>query len=351
MRKHILNYSYPQLVQYFEDRGEKRFRADQVWQWIFHHGVLHFREMKNLPSVLQKKLKKEFAFSVPRCVHKEEAKDKTIKYLFEVADKEHIETVMIPTAERTTLCVSTQVGCKFGCRFCASGLGGWKRNLECAEILGQVLLVKKDNPKRTITHIVFMGIGEPLDNYEELMKAIRIINHKKGMGIAARRITVSTCGLLPQIQRMMKEGLQIELAISLHGFDGASRSKLMPIERKYPLKDLIRICREYVASTNRQITFEYICIPDITITSQAPVKLRTLLKGIIAKINLIPYNPVPEFPYRAPTNEEITGFAKALKSAGINATIRRARGRDIQAACGQLRHLANALDNSDGMAQ
>ena len=341
-KKDIRDLSFPELVSFFESLGEKPFRAKQIFDWIYTKGAVGFDAMTNLPAGLRAALKEQFILEEPVLAHKDVSADGTTKFLFSLEDNEKVETVLIPTETRTTACISTQAGCKFGCRFCASGIGGWARNLTAAEILSEVLYVKNHAPQKDLSHIVFMGVGEPLDNYDNLIKAIRLINFSEGMNFAARRITISTCGLVPKIQRLAKEGLQVELAVSLHGSSNESRNVLMPVNRKYPMKDLIAACREYIKATNRQITFEYILIKDITCTEEAAQELAGNLKGMICKLNLIPYNPVQEFPYKPPSSEEMRHFQKRLKALGIHATLRTPRGRDIAAACGQLRHVTSS---------
>ncbi len=233
IKRDILDLSYEELAAYLKSAGETRFRASQVFEWIYQKQVRSFDEMSNLSSGLRAQLSRQFTMvnnvETRQCLV---STDGTTKFLFTLADGEEIETVLIPTAARVTLCVSTQAGCKFGCRFCASGIGGWKRNLSCAEILSQILYMKKAVGDRRLSHIVFMGVGEPLDNYDNLMMAIRNINSPKGVNIAARRITISTCGLVGKIEKLAREGLQIELAVSLHGANDASRNVLMPANKK-----------------------------------------------------------------------------------------------------------------------
>ncbi len=337
----ILDLSYEELTAYLISIGEKKFRTSQIFEWIYQKQVNQFRKMSNLSTLLQKQLEDEFIFSQPTVLQKKESSDGTIKVLFELHDGEKIETVLIPSPKRVTLCVSTQAGCKFGCRFCASGIGGWRRNLSCAEILSQILYMKTVSGERALSNIVFMGVGEPLDNYDNLLKAIRAINLQKGLRIAARRITVSTCGLIPKIKKLATEGIQAELAISLHGSNNISRNVLMPVNKKYPIEDLIVAAREYNKATKRQITFEYIMIKDVTCTEQAAKELGRLLKGLLCKINLIPYNPVSEFDHEPPSRNKMFAFKLLLKQNGIYATIRTPRGGDVSAACGQLRHSTN----------
>jgi len=336
-KKDIYDLSFDELNGYIDSSGEKTFRTGQIFDWLYKKGVKNFSGMSNLSVSLRKRLKADFILQKPKVLKKEISDDGAIKVLFELNDKEKIETVLIPTSTRATVCVSTQAGCKFGCRFCASGIGGWSRNLSCAEILNQII-VMKELAKRPLSHIVFMGVGEPLDNYDSLISAIKIINSAKGLNIGARRITISTCGIIPKIQKLADEGMQIELAISLHGFNNESRNVLMPVNRKYPFEDLIKAVRDYIQKTNRQVTFEYILIKDVTCSKQAAQRLRRHLKGMICKMNLIPYNPVSEFDHKTPSHREMLTFKNHLQEFGIHATIRAPRGRKVSAACGQLRH-------------
>ncbi len=334
----IRDLSFPELSEYLKAQNEQPFRAAQIFGWIYKKDVTGFDGMKNLSAELREKLKKDFFFAPRTFATEAKSTDRTKKYLFTLADGEKVETVLIPTTERTTVCVSTQAGCKFGCKFCASGIGGWMRNLSCAEIVSQILFAKKAAGDVPLSNIVFMGVGEPLDNYDNLLKAIRLINSPEGMNFAARRITISTCGVIPKIRQLSQEGLQVELAISLHGFDNESRDVLMPVNRKYPFEGLIAACREYAQATKRQITFEYILIKNVTCSDQAARQLGKFLKGLICKMNLIPYNKVEEFDHEIPSRSEIYSFRDKLEEYGIHATVRTPRGPDVAAACGQLRH-------------
>lgn len=340
MNTDIRDLSFPELSEYLKAQNEQPFRAAQIFDWIYKKDVASFDAMKNLSSELREKLKKDFFFAPQTFETEAKSTDRTKKYLFTLADGEKVETVLIPTVERTTVCVSTQAGCKFGCKFCASGIGGWMRNLTCAEIVSQVLFTKKAAGDVALSNIVFMGVGEPLDNYDNLLKAIRLINSPEGMNFAARRITISTCGVIPRIRQLSKEGLQVELAISLHGYDNESRNVLMPVNKKYPFEDLIAACREYAAATKRQITFEYILIKNVTCSDQAARQLGKFLKGLICKMNLIPYNKVEEFDHETPSRSEIYAFRDKLEEHGVHATVRTPRGPDVAAACGQLRHVS-----------
>ncbi len=339
-KQDIRNLSYDELVRYLESIGEQSFRATQIFKWIYQQNAWSFDEMSNLAKELRERLQNDFSLGPNAIAQKLISADGTTKFLFDLHDHEKIESVLIPTETRTTACISTQAGCKFGCRFCASGIGGWKRNLTTAEILTQILHVKEEaeHHKKPLSHIVCMGTGESFDNYENLIKALRIVNDERGINIGARRITISTVGLVPKIMQFSKEKFQIELAISLHGYNDESRNKLMPVNKKYPFTELMNACREYIKMTHRQVTFEYILIQDVTCTEEAARELTKNLRGMICKLNLIPYNPVQEFPHRPPTREEMLSFQNRLKELGVHATLRTPRGRDIAAACGQLRH-------------
>jgi len=336
MNKNILEYSLKELTHIIEQSSFPSFRAKQIFDWIYKKGVSSFAQMRNIPEELKSFLDKEYAIYFPNVDSNQVSADGTTKYLFSLSDKEKIETVVIPTKKRATVCVSTQVGCKYSCRFCASGLKGFKRNLSTAEIVGQVLYLKKIL-KEEITHIVFMGVGEPFDNYDNLIKAIRIINSKEGLNIAARRITISTCGLSDKIMKFSQEKIQVELAVSLHSANNEIRSKLMPVNNIFPLKDLIKTCFDYVEETNRQITFEYLLIKDLTCTEKGAIELAQLLKGLLAKVNLIVYNEVKELNYKSPSLPEVQSFQDKLTILGVHHVLRTPRGRDISAACGQLR--------------
>ncbi len=278
------------------------FRAGQIFQWIYKRGAWDFDAMTNVSQELRDRLKKVFLLNPMRLLKRPSPRTVPLNSFLICRIMKRSRAVLIPTETRTTACISTQAGCKFGCKFCASGIGGWSRNLTCAEIVTQVLHIKEEalKHKRPLTNIVFMGTGEPLDNFVHLMKAVRIINSHKGMNIGARHMTISTVGVVPKIKELAQEGLQVELAVSLHGYDNPSRNVLMPVNKKYPFDELIAACREYVRKTHRQITFEYILIKDVTCTLNAVASLRKAFKGIICKMNLIPYNPVSEFDYQDP---------------------------------------------------
>ncbi len=314
------------------------FHAAQIFQWIYQRGVLEFAKMTDVPAGLREKLEENFSLGNLKLKETLASHDGTEKFLLGLNDGHAIEAVMIPAEGRVTACVSTQVGCKFGCLFCASGIGGFKRNLTAAEILEEVLYLKYNSKGKNLTHLVFMGMGEPLDNYDNVLKAIRTVNSKQGLGIGARRITISSCGIIPGIERLSGEKMQIELSVSLHGADEKTRSLLVPVNKKYPLKELIAACREYIRKTNRQITFEYVLIKNINSDLPSAQKLSRICKILkTCKINLIPVNPVKEKNLLPPNKLEILLFRDWLLKSGINATLRKSRGQDILAACGQLR--------------
>lgn len=316
---------------------EPAYHARQIFNWIYKKGVMDFSGMSDLPAALRLRLKDNFYIFDLKLVEKLASRDGTEKFLFSLKDGNLVEAVSIPTEKRVTACISTQAGCKFNCRFCASGASGFKRNLTSGEILQEVLYLKNNSASGKLTHIVFMGTGEPLDNYENVLSAIRRINSRDCLGIGARRITISTCGLIPAIERLAKEGLQIELSVSLHSADDKIRSRLMPVNKKYPLKELIKACAGYIAETNRQVTFEYILAGGVNSGLQNAQILSTILKGLNCKVNLIPVNPVSASQLKPPGKLEVLFFKDYLTKHGINVTLRRERGQDIEAACGQLR--------------
>lgn len=329
-----------------------KYHAKQILNWIYQKGAFDFSSMSDLPAALRKKLADEFYILGLALADLQKSGDETTKFLFELEDKNLVEAVNIPMRKRApgligkagtrlcavTGCISSQVGCKFSCQFCASGLKGFKRNLTVGEILDEALYLKNNAWGAGLTHIVFMGIGEPLDNYENVLKSIRMINSPHAFNIGARRITISTSGIIPGIERLASEDLQIELSISLHAADDKIRSQIMPVNKKYPLTDLIKCCHEYIAKTNRQITFEYILIKGLNCGLEAARDLAVLLKDLrLAKVNLIPASPIPELKIIPPLKAEISAFKECLFKSGINVTLRQERGQDIDAACGQLR--------------
>lgn len=332
----IKNLSIEELEKIFSNFNLEHYHARQVFSWVYQKQVQDFSSMPNLSKELRKLLEEKFYFSKIILKEKRISRDGTEKFLFTLNDGNFIETVVIPSQERLTICISTQVGCKYRCAFCASGVLGFKRNLIVSEIINQFLFIKKEL-KKDITNIVFMGIGEPLDNYDNLLKAIRILNSSKGINFGARRITISTCGIVPAIEKLQKENLQIELSISLHAPNNKLRNQLMPINKIYPLEKLIPACKKYITKTNRQITFEYILFHKINSSLSCAQELRDLVRNLNCKINIIPYNEIKELGFQSPGKLEMLLFFQVLKKFRISAIIRKPRGSDIEAACGQLR--------------
>jgi 23S rRNA (adenine2503-C2)-methyltransferase len=325
-------------------RNERPYRATQIADWLYQKRVTSFDAMTDLPQALRAQLAAEFTLDCLETVRVLGSKDTTQKFLFRLSDGNLIESVLIPASpalysersDRRTICVSTQVGCAYGCKFCASGLDGWTRNLRPEEIVDQLLAVERASGEK-IDNVVFMGMGEPLANFGNLVRAIRIINAPWGLGIGARHITVSTSGLAPQIRQLAEESLQIHLAVSLHGATDAVRNQIMPVNRKYDLATLLDACADYVARKRKKIFFEYILIAGVNDTDEQAHELVRIAERISAKINLIPYNTVEGLPWSRPPMERQEQFLRILREAGVVATLRREKGHDIEAACGQLR--------------
>src|SRR3989338_1783390 len=334
----VLNFTPEELKKKFQELGLEPYRADQVLQWIYVKGIYDFDRMTNLSLATREKLKTIFSLSIPEEAERQKSHDDdSIKLLLKLNDNDLVETVYMPMKDRQTVCVSSQVGCKFHCAFCASGQNGFFRNLRMGEIISQVLLARDAAPNKKLTHVVFMGTGEPFDNYKELLRTIRTLNSKQTLNVGARRMTVSTCGIVPKIEAFGEEGIQVELSIPLHGPTDAVRGAIMPVNQAYPVKALIETCKKYAKKTKRAITFEYILIKGINASEKEADQLARLLKGMLCKVNLIPYNPIEEFPHEAPSYPEIVTFQKILQKYGVKTTVRFSKGQDIQAACGQLR--------------
>lgn len=334
--ENIYNYSLEQLTNYFASINQKPFRAKQVFSWLYQKEAGSFDEMSNLSKELREQLKEHFTFDILKIVEKQESKDGTIKYLFEMLDGSLIETVLMIHDYGKSLCVTSQVGCNMKCSFCASGLLRKQRDLTPGEIVAQVMKVQLDTKQR-ISHVVVMGTGEPFDNYDNVMEFVRIINHPNGLAIGARHITISTCGLIPGIERYGNEGIQTNLAISLHAPNDEIRNQLMPINRRYPLDDLRQAISNYIDKTNRRVTFEYILLKDVNDRLVDARQLAHYLKGLNAYVNLIPYNSVDEHGYQPSDQETIEKFKSELLRLHIHVTLRKEHGRDIDGACGQLR--------------
>jgi 23S rRNA (adenine2503-C2)-methyltransferase len=338
MKPSVHGLLFDELTAFCKEQGQPAFRAKQIWDWLYAKRVSSFDEMANLPTALRSLLAEHFCFQDLDKQETKGASGETQKLLFQLGDRELIETVIIPAPRRgtNTVCISSQVGCLFGCAFCASGQKGVIRNLTAGEIISEVLEVCRELGERP-NNVVFMGIGEPFDNYDEVMRSIRIMNHPDGLGIGARRITVSTCGVVPGIERFAEEGIQVELSVSLHAPDDETRSRLMPVNETWPIDELMSACEQYTSKTNRIITFEYTLIKDINDTPEHAKALVRLLKKFPCRVNLIPLSPVEEFEGERSTPEAMKFFLQTLEKERINATLRDSKGSKLKAACGQLR--------------
>ena len=334
--KNIKDYNIDELKDELQNMGEKPFRAEQIFKWLFQDKVKSFDEMTNLSLDLREKLKQNYTICNFNILQKQESKDGTIKYLFDVLDGNAIETVLMSYHHGYSICVSSQIGCKMGCKFCASTGINFIRNLTSGEIVEQILAVEQDTGVR-VSNVVFMGIGEPLDNYDNVVNAIHIINNPKGLNIGARHISVSTSGLVPKIYRLADENIQCTLSISLHATNNEKRSSMMPVNNSYPIQELIKACKDYIKKTNRRISFEYALAKDNNDNLDDAKELVNLLKGMLCHVNLIPINKIENGEYSKSSNENIMKFRDYLNDHGIVATIRRELGSDIDAACGQLR--------------
>lgn len=334
--KNIKDFNLDELEEELVSLGEKKFRAEQIFKWIYVEKVKSFDEMTNLSMELREKLKENYTMCNFEILRKQESVDGTKKYLFDVLDGNAIETVLMEYHHGKTICVSSQIGCKMGCKFCASTGLNFARNLTAGEIVEQIIAVEQDIGEH-ISNIVFMGIGEPLDNYDNVMKAIKILNNQKGLNIGARHISISTSGLVPKIYDLSNENLQCTLSISLHATNNEKRSSMMPVNDAYPIEELMKACKEYIKKTNKRISFEYALAKDNNDNLEDAKELVKLLKGMLCHVNLIPINKIENGNYVKSTNENIIKFRDYLNEHGIVATIRRELGSDIDAACGQLR--------------
>ena len=336
MKPHLKSMTLAELGQVLKDLGQPAFRAKQVYTWL-HKGVRSYDEMTNLPKALRDSLDQQYPICPPEVIRKQESqKDGTIKYLWRLSDGNCVETVLMRYHYGNTVCISTEVGCRMGCAFCASTLGGLVRKLEPYEMLDQVLFTQVDSGL-PIGHIVLMGIGEPLDNYEHVMRFLELVNSADGMNISMRHISLSTCGLVPGIDRLAQEKLQLTLSVSLHAPTDEIRNTIMPVNKAYPTEELLDACRRYYATTGRRISFEYAMINGVNDTPEAAKILLKRLKGMGAHMNLIPLNHVEESPLKPSTRQAVQTFQKILEDGGIPATVRRTLGGDIDASCGQLR--------------
>jgi len=318
--------------------GEQRYRARQIMLWLYHKRASSFEQMTDISRLFRNKLNDLAYISHPKILAKERSKDDTTKYLFELEDGEKVESVLMYDSDRVTCCVSTQIGCKQGCAFCATGASGFIRDLTTSEIINQIMAIEADlGSGKSITNVVFMGMGEPFANYKNSVKAIRLMNASEGLMIAARKITVSTSGLVPQIRQFTNEMTQVGLAISLNATSDEVRSQLMPVNRRYPINEVLLACKEWALKVNRWLTVEYVLIKDINDSPSDARQLCKLLHGIPSKVNLIVYNPVDGLPFQRPDTDQVEDFRRILADAHFVASIRESKGTDISAACGQLK--------------
>ena len=336
----LKSLTQPELAAIFKELGQPAFRAKQVFSWL-HKGVRSYDEMTNLPKNLRDLLAEKYPINAPKVVRKQESqKDGTIKYLWQLSDGNCVETVLMRYHYGNTVCISTEVGCAMGCAFCASTIGGLVRRLEPFEMLDEVLFTQIDSGL-PISHIVLMGIGEPLDNFDNVLRFLELVNSPDGMNISMRHISLSTCGLIPKIDALAEKKLQISLAVSLHGPNNEKRSKVMPVNKAYPIEDLLDACRRYYDKTGRRIHFEYAMIDGLNDGEEDARELLRRLKGLGAHVNMIPLNHVEESPLKPSSRAAVAKFQKILEEGGITATVRRTLGGDIDASCGQLRRKYN----------
>ena len=332
----LKSLTLPELSALLKDMGQPAFRAKQVFTWL-HKGARSYDEMTNLPKQLRDALAAEYPICAPRVVRRQESsKDGTIKYLWQMSDGNCVETVLMRYHYGNTVCISTEVGCRMGCAFCASTIGGLVRRLEPFEMLDEVLFTQVDSTL-PISHIVLMGIGEPLDNFDNVMRFLELVNSPEGMNISMRHISLSTCGLVPKIDELAKRKLQLTLSVSLHAPNDDIRNTIMPVNRAYPSGELLDACRRYYAATSRRISFEYAMIDGVNDSVENARELLKWLKGLPAHFNLIPLNHVEESPLKPSTRAAVAAFQKTLEEGGVTATVRRTLGGDIDASCGQLR--------------
>ena len=341
----IKSMTLPELTAAIKEMGQPAFRGKQIYTWL-HKGVTSYDEMTNLSKPLREELAQKYPICAPKVVRKQESqKDGTIKYLWQLADGNCVETVLMRYHYGNTVCISTEVGCRMGCAFCASTIGGLVRKLEPYEMMDEVLFTQVDSGL-PISHIVLMGIGEPLDNFDNVLRFLELVNSEEGMNISMRHISLSTCGLVPKIDELAKKKLQLSLAISLHGPNDTIRDKIMPVNKAYPIDELLAACRRYYDATSRRIHFEYAMIDGVNDSIADAKELLRRLKGLPAHINLIPLNHVEESPLKPSSKASVAAFQKCLEDGGITATVRRTLGSDIDASCGQLRRKYNQQKNN-----
>jgi 23S rRNA (adenine2503-C2)-methyltransferase len=339
----LKSLSSPELTEFLGSFGKEGYRSVQILRWLYQRGVQSFDEMTNLSKRFRQELSRVSFISSLHPVRVEQAKDGTKKFLFQLDDGNRVESVLIPDKARLTLCLSTQVGCALGCRFCLTGKLGWKRDLTTSEILNQILAVKKTLPgKASITNIVLMGMGEPLANYENTLKALALMVHPDAFKFSSRRITLSTVGLLPQLEQLSKEKISFCLAISLNASDEETRSYLMPVNRRYPLNKILRLCKNFPLRPRSRITFEYVLVEGINDSPQDAKRLIRILRGIPSKVNLIPLNEALGIPFKKPSDEAVKRFQEILMEGGLTAIVRTSKGWEISAACGQLQAKSTA---------
>lgn len=337
MEKDIKSYTKKELEAELAAIGEKTFRAKQIYSWLHEKQAKSFEEMTNLPKGLREKFAKEYQILTLQPIKQLESKlDGTKKYLFELYDKNIIESVCMKYHYGNSVCISSQVGCRMGCRFCASTIDGLERSLAVSEMLGQVYQIQELSKER-VGHIVVMGSGEPMDNYENIVKFIHMLSDEDGLHISQRNITISTCGLVPEIKRFAEEGLQVTLALSLHAPNDTIRKTLMPIANRYGIEEVLEACQYFFKKTGRRITFEYSLVQGVNDSEEAAEELAKKIRHINCHVNLIPVNPIKEREFKESQNKEILQFKKKLEQYGVNVTVRREMGRDIEGACGQLR--------------
>lgn len=346
MIKDIKSFSLEELKEEMENLGEKSFKAKQIYSWLHKRGAESFDEMTDISKNLREKLKN--SYDIYNCTIEKKLVsmyDNTVKYLFKLNDGEFIESVVMKYKYGYTICVSSQVGCKMGCRFCASGIAGFVRNLTASEILSQVYKAQRDLDIR-ISHIVMMGVGEPLDNFDNVMRFLSMISDENGLNIGMRNISLSTCGVVSGIYKLLEKKLQLTLSISLHAPDDDIRSKTMPVNDKWNIDTLLKACKDYTKETSRRISFEYAMISGVNDSDDCARKLASKLKGMLCHVNLIPVNSVKERDYVKSNDNRINSFIKILEARGINVTVRRTLGSDINASCGQLRRGESKKENN-----
>ena len=342
--KHIQSMTQPEIAAVLKEMKQPAFRAKQVYTWL-HKGVRSYEEMTNLPKALREELTARYPIDTPVVVRKQESqRDGTIKYLWRLSDGNCVETVLMRYHYGNTVCISTEVGCRMGCAFCASTLGGLVRKLEPYEMLNQVLFTQIDSGL-PVSHIVLMGIGEPLDNFDNVMRFLELVNSADGMNISMRHISLSTCGLVPKIDELAQKKLQLTLSVSLHAPNDGVRNTIMPVNKAYPTEELLAACRRYYDLTGRRISFEYAMIDGVNDSVEDAKELLRRLKGLPAHFNLIPLNHVEESPLKPSSRNAVARFQKTLEDGGITATVRRTLGGDIDASCGQLRRKYNKENN------